>query len=125
VQLAKTQVSGSLIDADIARHLSQSYGDRASLVLAVGKEHTRRLSPNHPVIEAEVIYCIENEYCETVEDFIERRCHLSFLDADAALAAIPKVADLMAKELEWSYFRKAREIKNAKESVKWSFYPKK
>ena len=121
--MAKEHVAGALIDPEVAQHLSQSYGDRASHVLQLGERYIRRLSPNHPVLEAEVLYCIENEFCETVEDFVERRCHLAFLDVNAALAAIPKVADLMAKKLGWSYYRKAIEIKKARDSIKWSFFP--
>lgn len=110
------------IDTEIASHLSQSYGDRANLVL-LAKDHIRRLTPNHPVIEAEVLYCIENEFCETVDDFIERRCHIAYLDAKAASDVIPKVADLMGKKLGWSHQRKAKEIKNAQDSLAWSFFP--
>ena len=122
-ELSKKHSSGVQIDSEVANHLSQSYGDRAFLVLQVGKDHIQRLSPNHPVLEAEVLYCIDNEFCETIEDFIERRCHLAFLDAQAALAVIPRVADLMAKKLGWSHQRKAAEMKNAQESLKWSFCP--
>lgn len=54
------------------------------------------------VIEAEVRYAVRNEYAQTAIDVIARRCRLSFLNAQAALDALPRVVELMAEELHWS-----------------------
>jgi glycerol-3-phosphate dehydrogenase len=69
----------------------------------------RRLSPRYPIIDEEVRYAARNEYAETATDFLARRTRLSFLDAEAALAALPKVVDLMGEELLWSEARKEQE----------------
>ena len=45
----------------------------------------------HPVLEAEVVYAVHNEYCETPEDFIARRSRLAFLDQRACQEALPRV----------------------------------
>ena len=45
----------------------------------------------HPVLEAEVVYAVHNEYCETPEDFIARRSRLAFLDHRACQEALPRV----------------------------------
>ena len=51
----------------------------------------KRLVRGHPVIEAEVLYCMRNEMCETAEDFIARRTRLAFVDSAACAQALPKV----------------------------------
>ena len=102
----------------IARNLSESYGTQAFEVAkyatitnkrwpVVGK----RLVDEYPYIEAEVVYSIK-EYACTAVDFLARRSRLAFLNAQAASEALPRVLDLMAKELNWSKSRKEQERKD-------------
>ena len=48
---------------------------------------------------AEVVWAVREEMAMTVEDVLSRRVRLLFVDAREAMAAAPKVAQLMAKEL--------------------------
>ena len=48
---------------------------------------------------AEVLWAVREEMAMTVEDVLSRRVRLLFVDAREAMAAAPKVAQLMAKEL--------------------------
>ncbi len=66
----------------------------------------------------------QHEMCETVDDFLERRTRLAFLNARAALAAVPRVAALMAKEQRWSEERRTREEARATEAIRASFFCK-
>ncbi len=70
-----------------------SYGDRAHLVtqIAMDQKLGKRLVRGHPMLEAEVVYAVRHEYCETAEDFIARRTRLAFLDVDACKLALPRV----------------------------------
>lgn len=52
-----------------------------------------------PYTEAEVIWATRTEMARTVEDILARRLRILFLDARAALKAAPRVAELMATEL--------------------------
>ena len=81
------------IDIRVAHHLSQSYGDRASKITRIAEERKlgQRIVRGHPMLEAEVVYTVQNEYCMTIVDFIARRTRLAFLDTLAARQAIPKV----------------------------------
>lgn len=106
------------IDADIAKHLAQNYGDRAWAILQrqdadtsspSTEPTTARLSPKYPFITAEVHHAVEQEYAQTAIDVLARRTRLSFLDAEAALAALPPVIDLMADKLHWTPSRKQSE----------------
>lgn len=58
----------------------------------------KKLVAGLPCTEAEVVWAVRNEMARTVEDVLARRLRLLFLDAGAALAAAPRVAELMAKE---------------------------
>ena len=46
------------VDTEIAAHLSACYGDNVDRVLSIAQENNlgKRLVPNHPVLEAEVLY---------------------------------------------------------------------
>jgi glycerol-3-phosphate dehydrogenase len=49
--------------------------------------------------EADVVWAVRNEMAVTIEDILARRIRLLFLDARAAIQVAPRVAALMAKEL--------------------------
>ncbi|KAK2798618.1 hypothetical protein FQN50_008776 [Emmonsiellopsis sp. PD_5] len=101
---------------DVAQHLAQSYGDRAWEVAAMSSAtNTRfpvrgpRISPLYPFIDGEVRYAVRVEYAQTAVDVLARRTRLAFLNAQAALEALPTVIDLMAEELKWDTKRKSVE----------------
>lgn len=101
---------------DVAQHLTQSYGDRAWEVAAMSSPtHLRfpvsgqRISPLYPFIDGEVRYAIRREYAQTAVDVLARRTRLAFLNAQAALEALPTVIDLMAEELKWDKKRQQLE----------------
>lgn len=75
-----------------------AYGDRAPEITHIAEERKlgRRLVRGHPVLEAEVVYAAQNEYCETAEDFIARRSRLAFLDTAATEQALPRVRARLA-----------------------------
>ena len=55
--------------------------------------------PGSDILLAEVEWAVENEMARTVEDFLARRRRALFLDARAAVAMAPTVAERMAKLL--------------------------
>ena len=67
----------------------------------------------YPYIDAEIAWACR-EYACTIEDVLSRRTRLAFLNRDAALAAIPHVAEIMAKELGWSKEVKAKQMQAAR-----------
>lgn len=114
-------VASDQLDVECALHLSRAYGDQAYKVAELAeKGYGRRLVEGYPVIEAEVIYCVQNEYCETAADFLARRSRLVFLDGKAALAALPHVVDLMGEQLQWNKDRKRKELEDGRRLI-WSF----
>jgi glycerol-3-phosphate dehydrogenase len=57
------------------------------------------LHPALPYCGAEVVWAVREEMARTVEDVLARRTRALFLNARAAIAMAPRVAELMAKEL--------------------------
>jgi glycerol-3-phosphate dehydrogenase len=108
------------VETEVAKYLCQAYGDRAWTVAALSSPTDQRfpvrgkkISTLYPYIDGEVRYCVRHEYAQTATDIIARRMRLAFLNAQAALEALPNVIDLMAEELKWSEKRKEREWKEA------------
>lgn len=96
------------LDCEVARHLSNAYGDRAfavsKMATLTGKRWPiigRKLHPEFPYIDAEVRYGVR-EYACTAIDMIARRLRLAFLNVQAAQEALPGIVDIMGEELKWS-----------------------
>ena len=104
------------IDAEVAQHLAQNYGDRAWAVADLSEPTNlrfplrgSRLAAPYPFIDGEVRYAVRHEYAQTAVDVLARRTRLAFLNVNAALEALPRVIDIMAQKLHWSRKRAERE----------------
>ena len=78
------------------------YGSDAPLIQELINEHKsykELIHPNFTTVAGEVIWAVRYEMARTVEDFLSRRTRILLMDAKAAIEAAPKVAALMAKEL--------------------------
>lgn len=64
-----------------------------------------------PYLEAEVLYAIRYEWAIHVEDILARRTRLAFLNKNAAIEAIPKILEIMSKELKWDNAKKDEETR--------------
>ncbi len=98
------------LDENITAHLLHNYGANAPMVIVLAKEFPEgmeRLAAGYEYIQAEVVYAVRYEMAQTISDVMSRRLRLSFVDSDAARAALPVVAKIMAKELGW----KAAQVK--------------
>lgn len=107
------------VETDIAKHLTESYGDRAWTVAALSAPTEKRfpvrgirISPLYPFIDGEIRYAVRHEYAQTAVDVLARRTRLAFLNAQAALEALPYVIDLMGEELHWDAKRRKKEWKD-------------
>jgi glycerol-3-phosphate dehydrogenase len=69
-----------------------------------------RLHPALPYTAAEVVWAAREEMALTVEDVLARRLRALFLNARAAVAMAPRVADLMAPELGLGEAWKAAQV---------------
>ncbi|MGH9613392.1 MAG: glycerol-3-phosphate dehydrogenase/oxidase [Bryobacteraceae bacterium] len=79
------------------------YGSDAPAIQDLARADPSLSAPLHsdlPYCEAEVIWAARAEMARTVEDFLARRCRALFLNARAAIEMAPRVAQLMARELQ-------------------------
>src|SRR6201999_3150313 len=74
----------------------------------------KRISTLYPFVDGEVRYAVRHEYAQTAVDVLARRTRLAFLNAQAALEALPKVIDIMAGELKWDSKRKETEWRDSR-----------
>jgi len=109
------------LETEVAKHLTESYGDRAWTVAALCRATDKRfpargerISQLYPFVDGEVRYAIRNEYAQTAVDVLARRTRLAFLNAQAALEALPRIIDIMAQELKWDKRRQNVEWKESK-----------
>jgi glycerol-3-phosphate dehydrogenase len=63
-----------------------------------------------PYLKAEVIWAARHEMARTVEDVLARRTRALFLNARAAVAMAPVVAELMTSELGWDELTRAKQL---------------
>ncbi|WP_337868990.1 FAD-dependent oxidoreductase [Meiothermus sp.] len=103
---------------DEAERLHHAYGARAAAVAQIAAEgYGNRLAVEWPILEAEVVYAVRHEMACTPLDVLARRTRLAFLDTLAALGALPRVAELMGRELGWNSERIALEAEKAKVQI--------
>src|ERR1044072_3687462 len=76
-----------------------------------------KLHPKLPYTAAEVVWAVRYEMARTVEDILARRTRVLFLDAKAAIEIAPKVAAIVAKELDKNEDWQAREIESFKKTA--------
>ena len=106
------------LPGDVAEHLHKTFGDEAGKVAALA--HTgfeARLHAAHPYIEAEVVFAARHEYAQRAIDVIARRLPLALVDLVAAKTVLPRVIDIMAKELGWDSTRCAEENNRAQQRL--------
>lgn len=80
----------------------QGYGVDAVHVAGLADENpawAERLHPAYPYTAAEVVWAIRKEMAFKIDDVLSRRMRILILDAKAAVAMAPQVADIIAKEL--------------------------
>lgn len=78
------------------------YGSDADCIRALAAQQpalAEKLHPDFDHIAAEVVWAVVHEMARTVEDVLARRLRILFLDAAKSLEMAPKVAELMAWQL--------------------------
>ncbi|XP_048873270.1 LOW QUALITY PROTEIN: glycerol-3-phosphate dehydrogenase, mitochondrial-like [Brienomyrus brachyistius] len=109
------------LEVEVAKHLTATYGGRAfevaKMAQVTGKRWPivgKRLVSEFPYTESEVQYAIK-EYACTAIDVIARRTRLGFLNVQAADEALPRIVEIMGKQLRWSEQKKREELAAAKQ----------
>ncbi len=94
-------------------HLCMSYGKDALKVLDIAESDqylNKRICPDFPPIQAEVVYAIKNEMAVCLEDIMFRRIGLALVNQVQALQATAKIARLVQGVLGWDDARTEAEV---------------
>ena len=86
------------------------YGSDAPAIREL--DHGEPLHPALPYAGAEVLWAVREEMALTVEDVLARRTRALFLNAGASIEMAPKVAGLMAGELQRDESWKASQVES-------------
>lgn len=79
-----------------------AYGSDAEIIKSMIKEQPNlgeQLHPDYDYYLAEIVFSVQHEMAMNVEDILARRSRLLLLDAQAAIASAPSVAQLMRELL--------------------------
>ena len=95
------------------QHLVGRYGSEARTVLAMIEADPSLGEPlvaGLPYVRAEAVYAARYEMAHTLDDVLSRRTRALLLARDAAVAAAPEVARLIAPDLGWTDAEVDREV---------------
>jgi glycerol-3-phosphate dehydrogenase len=99
------------------------YGSEASGIQDLIREDPvlgERLHPALTYFAAEVVWATRVEMARTVEDVLARRTRALFLNAKAAMEIAPRVAQIMARELQQGSDWQAEQVKTFRE-LAWQY----
>jgi glycerol-3-phosphate dehydrogenase len=94
-------------------HLAGRYGaelDEVRAIVAFDPTLAEPLVPGHPHLRAEAVFAVRHEMATTLDDILVRRTRVHLFDREAAEAAAPDVARLIAGELGWDEAEIDRQI---------------
>lgn len=100
------------IPDDAAANLVRCYGERALAVLDVAEETgiVVPMSPGHPPLAAEAVYCARSEMAVALNDLLARRTRLALTDRAAGLGPDGEAASVLGAELGWNADEEARQV---------------
>ena len=97
---------------DAAARLVARHGTEAPAVVALGAELglLRPLVAGRPFLEAEVAWAVRHELAGSVDDVLARRTRLAQELPDRGAAIAPRVARILADDLDWGDARQSLEV---------------
>lgn len=101
------KIHGYKTNPDLSNHMYVYGSDMAEIEKLKGQDSmmAKKIHPDYNYTVAEVVWAVREEMARSIEDVLSRRVRLLVIDARAAIAAAPQVAQVMAVELgfgeEW------------------------
>lgn len=91
-----------IFEQDVSEHLYRAYGTRCVDVanLAIERGLEKRLHPEYPFIEGEVVWAVQEEMATSVEDVLARRVRLKMLDEKAGREVSERVSELIRQTVK-------------------------
>jgi len=101
------------LDPETAGHLAGIYGSRAgelAAAIAADRSLGDRLNADVPYVWAEIDFAVERDLARTIDDVLSRRVPLLLVGRQQGLDVAGRVAERMAKLLDWSPAERERQI---------------
>jgi glycerol-3-phosphate dehydrogenase len=100
-QTQHLKIHGFDVESALDDHLYVYGGDAVKVraLVDANPDLSAQMHPDLPYVAAEVVWATRHEMARCVEDVLARRTRALFLNARAAMAMAPRVAELMAREL--------------------------
>jgi glycerol-3-phosphate dehydrogenase len=108
------------LDGGSAEHLAWVYGTRAATVAELmrdSSELAERMESDLPYLWAEVVFAARHDLARTVDDVLARRIPLLLVGLEQGLDVAERVADVMAKELQWNDEDRERHLEHYRSTV--------
>ena len=86
-------------------HLANRYGSLTEDLLEIisqDRSLAEAISPESPILKAEIIYSVTHEGARSIADVLSRRTRLSFELKDRGLSIVSEVANLISPILSWN-----------------------
>lgn len=101
----------------VVRSLARNYGSEHDGVLRYAREDPALMAPlgSTNVIGAEVVHAVRDEMARTLEDVVFRRTDLG-ITGPPGREALHEAARILARELDWTPDRRARELEQVTET---------
>ncbi len=111
------------VGPEAATRLVARHGTEAPAVVALGAELDllRPLVEGRPFLEAEVAWAVRHELAGSLDDVLARRTRLAQELPDRGAAIAPRVARIMADDLDWGDARQTLEIESYLASARREF----
>ena len=95
----------------VAARLVDRHGTQAAAVAATGsaEDLLAPLGPGIDQLEAEVAWAAREEFAQSLDDVLARRMRLVHELPDRAASIVPRVAEILGRELGWDAARRDRE----------------
>ena len=111
------------VGPEAAGRLITRHGTEAPAVVALGAERDllRPLVEGRPFLEAEVAWAVRHELAGSLDDVLARRTRLAQELPDRGAGIAPRVARIMADDLDWGDARQTLEIESYLASARREF----
>ena len=107
-------LAGNTIDW-LGRHYGTEYADVVKIARSE-KSLSRPVNPDGEIL-AQVVYALQQEMAQTLEDIILRRTGIGSLGGPGD-EVLDSIADIAAAQLGWDETRKAREAESIREALR-------
>jgi glycerol-3-phosphate dehydrogenase len=97
------------------------YGSDQDEILKLQKDNTafgKKLHDDFDFTTGEVVWAVRKEMARTVDDVLARRVRALYLDARASVAMAPKVASILAEELQKDKSWEEQQVRDYTEMAK-------